>query len=210
MWKSGSPFSGDRRILGSEFSQIVVAWLVLAFCFSVGALFTHDFPLTFIVALVTIGAGFVLHELSHRFIAKRFGYSAEFRIWLWGIILALMFSLASGGRFIFAAPGAVYITPMIKTFSLEHSIRRDSGLISLSGPLANIIIAILFLYLTGLGGILNVIGTFGYRINLWLAAFNLLPFGPLDGQKVFSWKPVVWVVITIPTWIMVFLPIIAI
>jgi Zn-dependent protease len=41
----------------------------------------------------------------------------------------------------------------------------------------------------------------GFSLNLWLAAFNLLPFGPMDGAKVFKWNPLVWGIITVPAWI---------
>jgi len=33
----------------------------------------------------------------------------------------------------------------------------------------------------------------GVAINAWLALFNMLPIGPLDGSKVLSWNPIVWV-----------------
>jgi Zn-dependent protease len=29
-------------------------------------------------------------------------------------------------------------------------------------------------------------------INGWLAIFNLIPFGPLDGMKVMQWNRKVW------------------
>ena len=37
------------------------------------------------------------------------------------------------------------------------------------------------------------IAIFSSRINFFLALFNLLPLGPLDGAKVFTWDPKVWV-----------------
>ena len=32
----------------------------------------------------------------------------------------------------------------------------------------------------------------GASFNAWIAMFNLLPFGVLDGQKIFDWNKVVW------------------
>jgi len=36
-------------------------------------------------------------------------------------------------------------------------------------------------------------------INLTLAAFNLLPFGPLDGKKIFESNRIVWFIVGLPT-----------
>jgi Zn-dependent protease len=32
----------------------------------------------------------------------------------------------------------------------------------------------------------------GAQINTWLAIFNLIPFGPLDGAKIFQWNKGAW------------------
>ena len=32
------------------------------------------------------------------------------------------------------------------------------------------------------------------QVNTWLAIFNLIPFGILDGWKVFRWNKIVWVI----------------
>jgi Zn-dependent protease len=48
----------------------------------------------------------------------------------------------------------------------------------------------------GLGalGLPQLIVAYGMFINFWIAGFNLLPFGPLDGKKIFLWNPVIWVI----------------
>lgn len=192
--------------LTSELKQLLVAWLVLAFCFSAGALFTPAyFPIKFSISLITLGFGFIVHELAHRYVARAYGCWAEFRLWPLGLAMALIFALISGGRIIFAAPGAVYIIPRSLGFGYGLT-KRENGVISLSGPLANILAALIFLPLSNLGGILGAIGSSGFEINLWLAAFNLLPFGIMDGRKVFSWSPAVWALVAIPTWLLLFLP----
>jgi len=50
-------------------------------------------------------------------------------------------------------------------------------------------------YLAGIGlgvDLLSTLGRFGIVINLFLAAFNLVPFGPLDGKTVKQWSTPVW------------------
>jgi len=193
----------------TEVQHLLLAWLVLGFCFSAGSVFSPStFPLTFGVALVTVGLGFIFHELTHKFTAQKYGCLAEFRLWVWGLVLALMVAVMSGGRFIFAAPGAVYIAPLARPvgggWGFEIS-RRQHAFISLSGPIANVVLAMVFLILSGFGGIFGVIGRVGYQVNLWLAAFNMLPFGPLDGQKVLAWNPAVWAGVTVPLWVLTFL-----
>jgi Zn-dependent protease len=32
----------------------------------------------------------------------------------------------------------------------------------------------------------------GASFNAWIAMFNLLPFGVLDGQKIFDWNKIAW------------------
>ena len=189
---------------GSELQQLLIAWLVLGFCFSANALFTPAaFPVMFTVSLITLGFGFVGHELAHRYVARSYGCVAEFRLWPLGLAMAVIFALVSGGRMIFAAPGAVYIVPRSLDFGYGIT-KRENGLISLSGPLANILVGLGFLVLAGFQGLLGLVGSTGFTVNFWLAAFNLLPFGMLDGQKVFSWSPAVWAAVTIPAWLTIF------
>jgi Zn-dependent protease len=196
-----------RTAISSEVGQLLIAWLVLSFCFSIGTL---SYPLKFVgvfsISLVTLGLGFIGHEVTHRTVAKRYGCWARFKLWWMGLFMALLFAFVSGGRIIFAAPGAVYIS---STNALGYRIsKRAHGIISLSGPLANLIVALFFYALTGVGGILSDVGQLGYSVNLWLAAFNLLPLGVMDGRKVFQWSPKMWATATIPIWILAFFAVI--
>ncbi|MEM4214476.1 MAG: hypothetical protein QXZ28_04735 [Candidatus Methanomethylicaceae archaeon] len=187
---------------------IVISWIVISFCFSVSSLFYMPslFPANFLVSALTAGIGFLLHELAHRTTARRNGYYAYYQLWSWGIILAIFISLISSGRVVFAALGAVYITPIVISSQIDQNlIRRAYGKISLSGPFMNLLLALFFMCLISLGGAIAEISFIGLRINLWLAAFNLLPFPPLDGSKVYGWSKIIWAVFTIPTWLLIFM-----
>jgi len=192
----------DRILGGRELQHLLIAWLILGFCFSVHALFSFSAFITFFgISLVAVGSGFIGHELSHKFTSQKYGCHAEFRIWGYGLLMALLFAVLSGGRFIFAAPGAVHITSRSKGVGWGQDLTaRENGIISLSGPLANIVIAIVFFAISGLGGIIGVIGEWGFMINMLLAAFNMIPFAVFDGRKVLAWNSKVWAAVTIPVW----------
>ncbi|MCK4319227.1 site-2 protease family protein [Candidatus Micrarchaeota archaeon] len=136
--------------------------------------------------LITVGIGFIAHEMAHKFVAIHFGAAAEFRMWTQGLIFMFFVSLLG---FVFAAPGAVYIYA-------NHISKRENGIISLAGPIVNVIIALAFLslFFTGLFTSPLSISVFiwGARINLFLALFNVIPIYPLDGSKVIAWNFWIW------------------
>ena len=148
--------------------------------------FVFYIPLSFLGILTA----FFFHELSHKFMAQKHGLWAEFRMFPQGLYLALFLGIFT--PFVFAAPGAVMFRGGSRTY--------ETGQIAMAGPLANIIIALITFPLY-----LNVfyntpIGTiFGFicLINAFLAMFNLLPFGPLDGTKIIRWNATIWIILLI-------------
>jgi Zn-dependent protease len=183
----------------TEVRDIVIAWAALALAFTIAysgglaggaSLFSGgNFLSAYFVAFVAVGSGFVLHELMHKFTAERYGYWAEFRIWVMGIVLALVTSTLG---FIFAAPGATYISGNTIT-------ERQNGIISLAGPATNVMIAFIFLLVGFVGtGIFVEIGLIGFEVNLFLATFNMIPIMPLDGAKVFRWNKILWAGVFLP------------
>jgi Zn-dependent protease len=154
--------------------------------------------------MATAGLGFILHELAHRNTAKRYGCNAYYQVWWWGILLALAVAILTQGQFIFAALGAVYISPMVSSTMFDsNAMKRAFGIISLAGPSMNLILAITFYVLSYAGGIFVDAAGIGILINLWLAAFNLLPIPPFDGSKIFNWSKPVWAIFTIPAWLLI-------
>jgi Zn-dependent protease len=177
-----------------EFRDISISALALAIAFGVAlaggleGLKSPGYVLKLVgIALVAVSTGFIFHELAHRLVARRFGYFAEYAMWPAGLFFALFSSLMG---FIFAAPGAVVIRPGNIIISDQKTQTENLGLISIAGPATNVVIAILFLILNAVYP--TLVFYLGAFINTWLAIFNLIPFGPLDGAKIFRWSKAHW------------------
>jgi Zn-dependent protease len=141
-----------NEMTARELRELTLSALALALAFGIafeGGLRAILEPsrliLAFFFALVGVSLGFILHELGHRFVARRFDYFAEYSMWREGLMLALVCSLFG---FVFAA--------LLNTF-------YPATVFSL-----------------------------GAWINTWLAIFNLIPLGPLDGAKIIRWDRGIW------------------
>lgn len=178
-----------------ELIDFAAAWVALSVAFTIffqrDALLVVDTPVLvqmFALSLVTVGVGFLLHELAHKLTAIRFGKIAEFRADYGMLFIAIVSAMAG---FIFAAPGAVYHG--------GRSTVRQNGLIALAGPVTNLGLALVFFPLTAFdSGFLAQVGSLGVVINLFLAGFNMIPFGPLDGKTVLNWSIPAFVVVFVP------------
>ena len=89
--------------------------------------------------------------------------------------------------FVFAAPGAVMIR--------GHINKNQNGIISAAGPASNIVVSIAFLalFLSSPSPLLQIIGSYGFRINAWLALFNMIPLGIFDGAKIWQWNRSIYI-----------------
>ena len=148
-------------------------------------------PYGIAISFLGIVTAFFFHELSHKIIAQKHSLWAEYRMFPQGLSLALLLGVLT--PFVFAAPGAV----MFMGGSRSH----ETGKIAMAGPLANIILAMItlpiYLFVVYESSIIGQIIGFICLINAFLATFNLLPFGPLDGVKIIKWNATVWIILLI-------------
>ena len=184
------------KFTASEVRDLIIAFIVISLCFAiVNGGRNPDAVLSILpIVMVGVGAGFILHELGHKFVSMKYGYWAEFKLWPQGLIFALITSFFG---VVFAAPGAVYTYANYMTDEIN-------GKISIAGPIVNIVLALVFLaiatavYPTALYSetyaLVFIICAVGYSINSFLAVFNLLPIGNLDGSKVLAWNFGIWIV----------------
>ncbi|MDF9746591.1 metalloprotease [Natrinema salsiterrestre] len=188
--------NSDRNLTFSntELRDLAIAWITLSVAFALLFEPVHrggdvgTFVTMVGLSFVTVGVGFLLHEIAHKVVAIEHGQIAEFRADYQMLFLAIMGALVG---FLFAAPGAVYHRGRVSP--------RENGLIALAGPVTNLLLALLFLPLMIAPGLLGEIGQMGIWINLFLAAFNMIPFGPLDGKSVLEWHKGIFALVFVPS-----------
>ncbi|WP_319579313.1 peptidase M50 [uncultured Methanospirillum sp.] len=183
-----------EQIPQRERRDLLIAWLALSAAFTVAMIGTSRLVPTlilemFLISMVTAGVAFIVHEMAHKFTAMKYGYWAEFQMNTTMLVVAV--AVAALAKVVFAAPGATMIYG-------SHISEEENGKISLAGPLSNLLLLIPFflLLIAGLNlGIFEValVGIMGIRINAMIAAFNLLPLGPLDGAKILPWNTPVYI-----------------
>jgi Zn-dependent protease len=72
--------------------------------------------------------------------------------------------------------------------------RSKFGRVALIGPLTNLVMGFSFLLLSVYFNSFSPYFAVGASFNGWIAMFNLMPFGVLDGQKIFDWNKRVWTI----------------
>ena len=180
-----------------ELRDLVKAWFIISLAFAIAFsgrnLFGTEIIVIFVISAFTVGLGFILHELAHRYFARKYGAKAEFYANNRMLMFALIFSFFG---FIFAAPGAVVIRGYLT--------KRKYGHIALAGPMMNVLLGILFLIIALFIPETLVVTKPGMMINFWLALFNMLPFPIFDGLKVLRWNKIVYGVVLILTIVLTF------
>ncbi|MDH5624354.1 MAG: hypothetical protein OEY39_07805 [Candidatus Bathyarchaeota archaeon] len=151
----------------------------------VGLSFIQYAELTILASLaMAFTLSFLLHELAHKFSAQHFGLWAEFRLTMQGALITIVSMLLPLFKII--SPGAMMIA--------GPATKENTGKIALSGPLTNIILSTIFIItaITFQNEFFWTIAVFGGWINALIAFINLIPFGIMDGLKVFWWNKTVW------------------
>jgi len=165
---------------------ILVGFSIIGYSFRISPIFLTAY-------IVGFAASFLIHELAHRGYARSRGLYARFKLDPMGAILTLVTSIPFI-PFKIITPGAVVISGVAPIEVL--------GMAALVGPLSNITLSAVFmiagLAMPFLARILLPLSL----LNAFIALFNLIPFGELDGRKVLAWSPSRWIIAFIASMIL--------
>ncbi len=171
-----------------EYYALFLSALIVGISITGFTIFTK--PVIGVYMIMLLSISFIIHELSHRIEARKLGYIAFYRINKIGLLLT---SISFFLPFKIIAPGEVAFYSIRKLPSI-----RDIAVISLMGPLANVLLAVMLkisstiLIAQGIHiYIADIMGRIG-SFNGYIAFFNLIPIPPLDGSKIVRYSLTLW------------------
>jgi Zn-dependent protease len=177
----GRVYFSPKELEHLAIGVLLVIGIGLSFAFYLGALEIEDWSVIFAALSVIVVASFFTHEIAHKVTAQRRGLWAEFRLTVWGAILTAISIILP---FKIISPGAVMIAGPARM--------DDIGKISIAGPVTNIVLSSMLLGPVFVPNPYSLVFVIGAFFNAYIAIFNLIPIGILDGYKIFSWDKKVW------------------
>jgi len=144
-------------------------------------------PLAFVLIAVPLLYAIIFHELAHGWVALRMGDPTAKL--LGRLSLNPLKHLDPVGTLMLFIFGFGWAKPVPVNFNLLHDRKKGMIAVSSAGIIANMILAFAALFLDRLlspppSSLLAPLLFYFAKINIILAAFNLIPIPPLDGSKI--------------------------
>ncbi len=177
-----------------ELRGLVIAILVIAFIISFKEWGTASFDLAaglynLFNAILIVALSILVHDAGQRIWALAIGYRLEFKMWGFGLLIALIIAFLNNGKIPYlwiVVPGG---------FMLHHLAGHRLGffryginyfgqaMVALAGPLFTFMLIILLRVLNVFSS--NPLLDKAIIFNVIYMIINLLPIPPLDGSKIY-------------------------
>ncbi|HVN25456.1 MAG TPA: site-2 protease family protein [Syntrophorhabdales bacterium] len=144
-------------------------------------------PAAFVLLIIPLLYSVIIHEVAHGWVASKMGDQTA--KWLGRLTLNPRKHLDPLGTIMLFIAGFGWAKPVPVNYNNLRDPRRGLVFVSAAGIVANILLAFLslfslrLLHLAPFGAVTTML-FYMARINIMLAAFNLIPIPPLDGSKI--------------------------
>lgn len=173
----------------AEVLAFALGAVTLTFCFSYAIAGATTGILNVVpVVFATVVVAELVYWLTMEIVARSMGIWSEYRVWPIGIGMLLVFSLVFRSPFCVAGRSK---------FKCANPTKRSIGLISLSGPVACILLGGIFAMLLNFG--YEQLGSLGVMVCMTKATFDLIPTPPMNGKEIFNWNKIIWLMLFLPS-----------
>jgi len=196
----GAKLKKYYKFTPSELKGIIVSTIVLAFVVSfakwgpgneidVGIGLFNLINATLIMTLA-----FIIHYSAQKIAALSVGYNIEYKVWSYGLLIALLLAFLTKGFIWFLIPGGIIHHHLAghKLGFFRYGLNYFAvGVTSLMGAVANILFAIILKIINI--ALNSTIIDYAIIINLWYAVWSVLPIPPADGSRMFFGSRMVYI-----------------
>ena len=179
-----------------ELAAITFASVVLGITFMIAGKLDLLRPDLVLLYIFFAGLVLIVDDLTHRYMAKRYKAVTEYQFWFLGSVIMFVTALFVGS--VFALPARVVIN------DTEKLSKKQRAMIYGAGPLMSFTIFVAFLALIPLGGAVVGLAILGASMHLLSAVYSFMPFDPMDGNKVYRWRRLVWLMAFAPLLVLYF------
>ena len=182
----------ERHFLGLSASEVLiieVAVIMVALAFILAD--RAELNLQTVIIYIIVGAvSVVLHDFAHRYFATKHGHDADTQFWGLGTVIMFVTAWLYGNAFAQSYRNLVQREKEDEPYEM--------GIEMVAGPVVSIILMVLFLAMTALGGIWTIAGGVGFTINLITAVYSLMPIETMDGGAIWKWNRTIYLGLFIP------------
>jgi hypothetical protein len=139
-----------------------------------------------LAAIIIVAISFLARLYFQKIVALGADSKIEFKMWTFGILISLILVFITNGKLWFLIPGGIVIhyLPGHHLGWVRYGLNYFGlGVISLAGPIANILLAMIF---RTLHSIFNLpIFYTAFLLNIIWAVWTMIPIPPADGSRMF-------------------------
>ena len=179
------------KFTSHEIKGLAISIIAIAFVISFKEWGTARFDLAaglynLFNSVLIVALSILVHDMGQRLWGLAAGYRVEFKMWTFGLIIALVVAFLSNGNLWLIVPGGfmMHLLAGHRLGWFRYNINYvGQALVALAGPLFTLMLIIL----------LKILSVFSYNplvqkaivFNVIYAITSLIPIPPLDGSKVY-------------------------